>query len=206
VVTDQQLDQARLAERGQRQKVMKLQEAVAKLKQRADAVANTADDGRAQLESKQQRVKALLAEIGRLRERLVASQIRAPVAGVVVKRFHSAGEQVARHDPLLSILDSDSLEVVLYLPHRSSHFLAPGQEIDVEIEPYPDPVTLRVTRLGEQLLPAPEQLQTFYRQHEELLPVYLKPIDKSAQPLALRVGAIVRLPYGTTPRETRGGP
>jgi multidrug resistance efflux pump len=199
-VTDQQLDQARLAERGQREKVKMFQEAVAKLKQRAESVKNTSDDGRAQLESKQSRVEALLAEIARLRERMAGGQIRAPVAGVVVKRLHSAGEQVSRHEELLSILDTDSLEIVLYLPHRSSQFLAPGQQIDVEIEPYSRPVALRVIRLGDQLTAAPEQLQTFYRYHEKLLPVYLKPVDASNQPLALRVGAIVRLPYGTSPQ------
>jgi hypothetical protein len=122
-------------------------------------------------------------------------QVRAPANGLVVKVRHFTGEQCKPGEPIVSLLEEGSLEVVLYLPQDSSTVLAPDAEVKLILDPYPEPLTCRVQRLGEEFEPAPEHLKRHYREGQRLLPVHLRPGDESARWMALRLGGVVKLSY-----------
>jgi HlyD family secretion protein len=114
----------------------------------------------------------------------------------VVKIHRLPGEHCPVSEPVLSILEEGSLQVVLYLPQGASTLLAVGETADLDVEPYPQPLACAVVRLGDRYEPAPEHIKRHYRADQKLLPVYLQPQDAHVQWMALRVGGVVRLPYG----------
>ncbi len=186
--SQQELDEVRFTEQGQRDKVAKLEVALDEQKRRADLATNATDDGFQQLRPKMVKTENLLAEMRRLRQRLDEGQILAPVDGLIVKRFHFTGENAAAREPLLSMLESGTLQVVLYMPQRLSKSLAPGDEVQVVVDPHPQQVTCHVERLGDQFESAPESVQIHYRRNQTLLPVYLRPDSTLSAAMALRAG------------------
>jgi multidrug resistance efflux pump len=192
--SQQELDEVRFSEQGQREMVAKLAVAVDEQKRRADLATDATGDGFEQLRPKMIKIETLLSEMRRLRERLAEGQIRAPIDGLVVKRFRFTGENAAAREPLMSILEAGSLQVVLYVPQLLSKSFAPGDEITVVVDPHPERISCRVDRLGDQFEGAPESLQVYYRRNQSLLPVYLRPDPTAAAPMALRLGCLVKLP------------
>ena len=192
--SQQELDEVRFSEQGQREKVAKLAVAVDEQKRRADLATDATGDGFDQLRPKMVKIETLLAEMRRLRERLTEGQIRAPVDGLIVKRFRFTGENAAAREPLMSILEAGSLQVVLYVPQRLSKSFAADDEIAVVVDPQTERIPCRVERLGDQFESAPESVQIYYRRNQSLLPVYLRPDPTLAVPMALRLGCVVKLP------------
>jgi multidrug resistance efflux pump len=205
-ISDEQIDQLRCNRKGQEAKIAKLKEGLADLKKRADQTeiwtrkAAPERDGLAELGKDQfkptlARIAALQAERARIQEQLDHGNIRAPTNGLVTKIHRFAGEQAKGSEPVLSMLEDGSLQVVLYLPQDASALLEVNEEIAVILEACPEPLVCTATRLGDQCEPAPEQIKRHYAQGQKLLPVYLEPKDKVAPWMALRVESVVKLPY-----------
>lgn len=205
-IAKQELDQLRYATEGQSKLVAKLKESLAELKERAtqaDALlkknaklnAGLQETGYEQLKPQLSKIEALQAERSRIQERLDKGQVRTPASGLVVKVLHFPGERCKAGEPIVSMLEEGSLEVVLYMPQDSSGVLAAGEEVKVSLDPYPEPLTCRVLRLGDQFEPAPEHIKRHYREGQRLLPVYLQPSSEASRWMALRVGGVVKLPY-----------
>src|SRR5205807_2460091 len=132
--------QIRFQKLGQEQKVAKLAESLVELKKRAELSRvllqrgaglgkGQSEDGYEQLKPNLARIEALHADRIRLQERLAQSQVCAPANGLVVKIRHFAGENAKASEPLLSILEEGSLQVVLYLPQDASTSFAVGEEV-----------------------------------------------------------------------------
>lgn len=209
-ISEQERLQIRFTTEGQVGKVARLKEAIAELKLRADQAdrllkkdskLSTAldDTGSDQLKPLLVKMEALEAERARLQERLDQGQVRAPTNGLVVKIHHFAGEHCKADEPILSLLEEGSLEVLLYLPQKASTLLATGAEVSLIVDPYPEPLTATVIRLGDQYEPAPEHLKRHYREGQKLLTVRLQPQGEAARWMALRVGGVVKLPHGRIP-------
>ena len=62
----------------------------------------------------------------------------------MVRRFRYPGEYCPAAEPVLSIVERGSLEVVLYVRQNDVESFAVGSEYDVEVAPYPSPVRCRV--------------------------------------------------------------
>src|SRR5262249_24986140 len=136
------------------------------------------------------------AEMTRNKEELARCQVRAPANGLVLKVLRCAGESCKAAEPVVVLLEEGSLEVVLYLPQQASDRLTMGDAVDLTVEPYPEPVSCTLVRLGTQYESAPEQIKRHYSVGQKLLPVYLQPREELARWIALRVGGVVKLPAG----------
>lgn len=204
-ISEQDLVQYRLEVRGLERNVGKIKEALDELKKRSDQAGKLMksdsdlakglqDAGTDQLKPFLAKIAALQAERDRLQELLDAGQVRAPTNGVVVKIRRYPGEQCKMSEPVLSILEEGSLEVVLYVPQGASNGYKTGDEVNVQVEPHDAPLGCVVSRLGDQMEPAPEQIKRNYSEGQRLLPVVLKPRDEATSWAALRVGSTVKLP------------
>ena len=91
---------------------------------------------------------------------------------------------------------------MLYLPQDAANLYAIGDKIDVIVSPYPTPIECTAVRLGDVLTSAPPHLQRYYGNDENLLPVYLRPQKEQMQWIALRIGGLVKLPFGAVTRST----
>ncbi|MFN4259731.1 MAG: HlyD family secretion protein [Gemmataceae bacterium] len=205
-ISQQELQQYQFAVQGHEHLVAKLRESLVELKERAEQAEellkekNKLSTGLEQTGYQQllpffSRIEALEAERARIQELLDQGQVRAPTNGLVVKTQHFVGERCQKGEPILTLLEEGSLEVVLYLPQDASTLLAPGDEVELVLEPYPEPLSCRVKKLGDQFEPAPEHLKRHYREGQRLLPVKLEPSREVKQWMALRVGGVVKLPY-----------
>jgi multidrug resistance efflux pump len=205
-ISKQEVEQIQFHKLGQEQKVGKLAESLFELKKRAELARallergtgpgkGQSEDGYEQLKPNLARIEALHADRVRLQQRLAQSQVCAPANGLVVRIHHFAGENCKASEPLLSILEEGSLQVVLYLPQEASTSLAVGEEFNVLVEPHAELLNCVVARLGERYEPAPENIKRHFRADQKLLPIYLQPKDEPARWMALRVGGVAKLPY-----------
>jgi multidrug resistance efflux pump len=197
------------ATQGQEKKVARLKIAVEDLKKRADLFQNLFKDGSlkntdkgmeaagaAQLKPSLVRITTLEAERQRLQDRMDEGLIRSPVNGRLIKSYRFAGERCRSIEPVLSVLERGSLEVVLYMPQNSRKRFDVGEEAQMVFEPYMEPLGGTVKRVGDRFESAPEQIKRHYTEGQRMLPIYVSPTDEATTPwLALRVGGVVKLPY-----------
>jgi multidrug resistance efflux pump len=202
-VSKQELDQVLFDLRGQEQKLVKLQTALAERKKRAELSGNLLGkqvdstwglmgDGANQLKPSLARIEALQTERTRLDQRLAQGRVCAPTNGLVVKISRFAGERCLPSETLVALLEERSLQVVLYLPQGSSDSVKVGDVINLRVDPYPEPLTCTLTQLGERYEPAPESIRRHYALGQQLLPAYFQPRPESARWMALRVGSVVK--------------
>jgi multidrug resistance efflux pump len=208
-ISREELDGISYTAEGLEQKIAKSKVALEELKKRASQTASLlqpgtslstglADSGAEQLRPSAARIEALLAERDRLQERLQQGQVCSPVNGLVLKVQYFTGERCPTTSPLVSMLEEGSFQVVLYLPQGASNRWGPGEQLNVTVDPYPQPFPCTLVRLGDQYEPAPEAIKRYYSEGQKLLPVYLEPQDELLRYMGLRVGGTVRLPYRAT--------
>jgi HlyD family secretion protein len=204
-VSREEFDHLRFATKGQEDRVARLKQMLAELKQRADQADSLLKDkqslakgledaGSEQLKPLVARLETWQSERRRIRERLDQGMITSPVSGLVVKLHNYPGEYCKEGEPLVSIIEDGSLEVVVYMPQGHTSNLKDGAALDVMVEPYPGVLPCVIRRVGDCFEAAPEQIKRHYRQGEKLLPVYLDPTPEAARWMALRVGSVVKVP------------
>lgn len=191
-ITDERRDEVRYNEIGQREKLAELRTSVEQWRRRAEALSALSDAGHDQLAPQFTKIESLQSEILRLREQLRQGELRAPFDAVVVQRHKLAGERVEPQEPVVDVLQTGSLEVVLYLSQDDVEGLAVGEQIAVTVEPLNSAVPCTVVRIGNQMESAPAAIERFYWSNEPLLPVYLKPDAKFSDWLSLRLGSMVK--------------
>jgi multidrug resistance efflux pump len=205
-ISSKEVNVLRINCQGQAQLVKHLNTSLEELKKRAEQTtgliykdgelrAGLAEAVSDQLRPDLARIEAAGAEKARAREMIDEGEIRAPVNGVVVRTHHFAGESCKPDEPLLTILEEGSLEVVLYMPQSAENLLAVGAEVDLDVLPYARPARCRVVRIGGQYVPAPPNLERYYWGKDKLLPVYLQPGDEAGGWRGLPLDEVVQLPY-----------
>jgi multidrug resistance efflux pump len=204
-ISDEEFTRLHWQLQGQGQKVAQLREAVDGLKRRAQQTealvrkgpeaSGLVETGADQLKPHATGIEALQAERARLQERLDQGQVRASTNGLVIKTQRFAGESCKPGEPLLSLLEEGSLQVVLYLPQNASTTLAVDRKVDLVVEPYPECLQCTVTRWRDEYEHAPEHLKRYYSEGQKLFPVILQPGEEWSRWMALRVGGVVKLPY-----------
>ena len=105
-----------------------------------EGVASNAKLDAAQTAVRQARSRhdAAQANLGMMERSLRDASVRAPFAGLVARRFVSAGEFVAPGAKLFELVALDPIEVEFFLPERDSSRVATGAPADVRVAPFPE--------------------------------------------------------------------
>lgn len=86
------------------------------------------------------RLDAAAAAVGVAERSLDDSSVEAPFAGIVARRLVSRGEFVSVGSPLFELVALDPIEVEFHLPEADSSRAAPGQQVELSVDPYPGEV------------------------------------------------------------------
>lgn len=137
------------------------------------------------------RIARLEGELERLRERQARTAGHAPAAGIVLRRLRLPGEFVHAGDPIVTLQETGTVEVVLYVPQEEIAAFEPGTALRLVIQPERERLRATVAKIGVEQTEAPPAIAVNYRARETLVPVFLIPDDPTRP--ALRAGAVVRL-------------
>lgn len=189
-----ELDRLEFAEIGLREKSAQLERAVEELRQLATPASSQAESGIEfdQLRPVLQRIVLLQAELTRIDEQLEEGTLRSTVDGVVMLPEHSTGRLIARMEPVLEVIDRDSLQVTLFVPQDETQTFSPEATVRLQVEPQVDAVSCQVVAMRQRFESAPESIRRYYSSGEPLLPVRLRPTDQKVRD-SLRPGAVARL-------------
>jgi multidrug resistance efflux pump len=159
---------------------------------------STPEDINDLLRVEQSRMAALKMELAEVDQLIEASEIRAPFAGRILKKLCNAGEYVEPHRPVVELLQTDSVESVIYMPQHRANLLEVGDEIRLLVAPLHEAKYFRVHRISPEILPPPQSLQSNYRAFKGTVRVHATPITSSetalGSDLSNWLGAEVALP------------
>lgn len=82
--------------------------------------------------------ESLAAQLGMAERSLRDSNVTAPFAGLVARRYVSEGEFVAPGQKLFDLVALDPIEVEFHLPERDSSRVVVGAPVIVRVAPFPD--------------------------------------------------------------------
>lgn len=188
------LEETQFALQGQKDKLKKVQVAVAERKKLTDA--SVLENDSAQLKPLLLKIESLQAEIIRLRSLIEEGVIRAPVGGQIIRSNYFTGEQVEAGSTLLEILEDGSVEGVIYLSQQQTGSFAKGEAIIVSSEFLGGAVPCQIHRFGERYVTIPDNLQRFYRKSEQVLPMYVRFETGLSSNDRAKIGCEIELPAG----------
>ena len=151
-------------------------------------------------------LRNLESEQGRLRDELARGQVRSPVNGIVLTRHRFTGEGAEHLQTLFTILEENSLEIVLYVPQQRIAEFQADQTLEVSLPPFQDHIACRIARLGDENVSPPSHLQRHYAHQAKLLPVHLLPTDGRLENPRVQLGAVVQLPFNPSRWWNSGSP
>ncbi len=193
IISAEEADSLRFSTAGQSAKVEQLEQAVAELKKRVQAVQRPTEQTK-RLKPKLAHIEHIQADIRRLREKLRAGTVRAPVGGRIVRVLRFVGEHIEPTEPIVQILNEGSLELVVFVSQAKSDRFAVGQTMSVLVEPLNEPLDCRVNRIGDGYVEPPKHIENRYADGEKLLPIYLTPVNDLPPGVRLRLDSEVRVP------------
>ncbi|MEQ1830981.1 MAG: HlyD family efflux transporter periplasmic adaptor subunit [Pirellula sp.] len=129
------------------------------------------------VQAEQSRVFGIQSEITGIESLLEASSIVAPVAGRILKRKCNVGEHVDPSQPMFELLQSGSVEGIVYLPQHRATLLSIGDTISLVVVPFGKRQAFRVERLSPELSTPPTAIQSNYRAHKGLVRVHTISLD-----------------------------
>ena len=140
-------------------------------------------------------LRNLESEQGRLREELDRGDVRSPVNGTVLTRHRFTGEGAEHLQTLFTILEENSLEIVLYIPQQRIDEFQIDQTLEVSLPPFPDHIAGRIDRFGDENVSPPAHIQRHYAHQAKLLPVHLLTDNACLNDARVQLGAVVQLPF-----------
>ena len=143
-------------------------------------------------------MRNLESEQARLHQELARGQVRSPVNGTVLTRHRFTGEGADYLQTMFTILEENSLEIVLYVPQQRIDEFETHQTVEVALPPFQDHVVCRVARLGDENVSPPSQLQRYYAHQAKLLPIHLSPAAGRLEHPRVQLGAVVQLPFNAS--------
>jgi multidrug resistance efflux pump len=187
----EEFERVKFALQGEQGLLRKLTDAVSALQTRNDLTSDEAELDLAELKPTMVHIENLQKETQRLYELLKASNIVAPITGIVVKHRCVTGKWVDTSEELLEIVEDGTVEPVLFLSQGDTRDVDIGTEIVVHIDPMSEPVHCTVRRIADEFRVHPEQLFRYYDSGEPLLPVILEPVGD----ITIKPGAMVKVPH-----------
>lgn len=99
-------------------------------------------------------------QLKQINDQLSRATIRSPFEGVVTERLRRAGTDVSRSDVLVQVLDTESLEVRLFVPVKYLAFTKPGSKVTLSSGEFGQ--SLSLDALATTIIPAADpRSQTF---------------------------------------------
>ena len=194
-ISQAEYEQFRFEHEGQQGKVDQLRHSVKAWSGRAEVKHHLNDEGFEQLRPFITRIEILQKELLRIREELTLFEVRAPAPGVVIDQLHFGGEYASKSQPLVTILEENSLVVECYIPQQLSQNVELHDEVRFLMAPDSKQWVGKVIELGEEMVPAPATIKRHYRTDEKLLPVFLTPDPALMESRKLRIGSVVSIPW-----------
>lgn len=127
-----------------------------------EGVASNAklDAAETALRQARSRREAAEAQLGMMERSLRDASVRAPFAGLVARRYVSAGEFVVPGAKLFDLVALDPIDVEFHLPERDSSRIQIGAPVDVRVAPYPgESFHAEVTVISPTIDPATRTLR-----------------------------------------------
>ncbi len=216
---DLQLAQSELEEAGAELKTWAAETQVAATDlRRQERLRKSAAFSQAKFEDAQKQVDVAEARVGRARANVAIKRsnlrrkqidveygvVRAPYAGVVLRRYTEAGAYVDKGDPLVRLIDDRALEVEAAVPYTRVNGLPPGRKVEFVLDdgsrhkatvrailPSENPQTrTRVVRLVPQFNETKRPLA------ESQSVVVAVPIGDNRRVLSVHKDAILKRPSG----------
>lgn len=190
-VSVEDFERIQFALQGEQELLENLAEAVSTLQTRNDLTSDEPELDLAELKPTMVRIENLQNETQRLYELLKASNVVAPITGIVVKHQCVAGKWVDTSEELFEIVEEGTVEPILFLSQADTRKVGPGTKIVVHIDPMSAPVHCTVRRTADEFRVPPSQLVRYYDGGEPLLPVILEPVGD----IKIKTGALVKVPH-----------
>ena len=99
------------------------------LRKKKSASQYQLDQTQSQFELAQSDLEIAELQLKQINDQLARATIRSPFDGVVTERLRRAGYDVSRSDVLVQLLDTENLEVRLFVPVKYLAFTEPGSEV-----------------------------------------------------------------------------
>lgn len=112
----------------------KIAERIRNLREQGTVSAENLDDANFKVDAAEQAVASAKAEIARARAMLAESKIRAPFAGVIIRRDVEPGDVTAPGEPLLVLEDHDTLKFRTSVKEQDIARIENGQTVTVTID------------------------------------------------------------------------
>jgi HlyD family secretion protein len=152
--------EAAQAQRAQAQAQLDLLKSGTRAEQLAAAQAQI-DAAKAQVEGAEAQIEAAKAQAGVLQTQIDKLTLRAPLAGVVLRRAIEPGEMALPGASLLTIGDTDHLYLTVYIPENRYGEIKLGQTAQVNVDSFPGQAfTAQVTRIADRAEFTPRNVQT----------------------------------------------
>jgi|GEM_PF-6182728 len=193
-ISSEEVETLQFEKSGLAAKIENRQQAVAALEKQLAQLPGLQHHDTAQLQPQLARIENYQSEINRLREKQRRGTLRAPVPGTVVEVVGQLGERASLEQPVLELLPAGSLKLVLYVKQNQVGAYQVGQTTELIVDPNPESITCRVTRLGKRFEKPEAHVAGRYRPEERLLPVYLTPTTPWPDKSPLRIGSTLRQP------------
>jgi membrane fusion protein (multidrug efflux system) len=130
------------------------------------------------------KISAIDSDLATIGDRLSRCQVRAPVSGVVVRRYEFVGEAVDETSPVVTLLEDDSLTIDLYLSSKELNRIRENQNANVFISSTGQRCVCQVVNVDPQLQHPPANLQNFFWSGRKLALIRLRPDASAAEGLA----------------------
>lgn len=109
------------------------------------------DSAKEQAQSKLEQVKLSLDK----------TNVYSPVSGVVLRRYIEPGEPVKEGTALFTIIDTDKLEITVYVPEAQLNLVQVGKTVDLKVDAYPNQTFHgRIKKISNQAEFTPKNVQT----------------------------------------------
>ncbi len=108
-----------------------------RLKAVATLAEATAGPTREEIAAQQASVAAAQSAVNQAQLNLTRTQVKAPAGGIVRSREVSIGDLVERRDPVLTLVNSNELDVFLELPEQLSGSVTPGLSVNLTARALP---------------------------------------------------------------------
>ncbi len=103
------------------------------------------------------------AEVAAIGATLHKCEVHAPFAGVVVAQQARQNQYVREGEPLVELVDVDSLEIEMVLPSRWLEWLKPGASFDLMVEELHRTIPAKVDRIGGRIDPVSQTIRVLGR-------------------------------------------
>lgn len=98
---------------------------------------------------KRESIEAANRELIAARNMLDYTQIHAPTAGIVVKRYRNSGDAITANTPVISIYDTSLLYVTANLEESRLDGVAPGNHVELKVDAFEKPFRGRVVWINK---------------------------------------------------------